>query len=190
MKFTIMVSILLFLVGCGTSSKKETMATPYPESRSDKAESLPEADGQNIDYMGLQRSLALDRSFDDLGYSEKEFNTCQVGNGYSPSRNCQHQYFVVINFRLLCRDTEGTISEVVMDADLTPIAQKNLKWVLKGPKGVLQTDDGGYGQIRTVSSVSQRHQRLKITLGSEFLYVRANEITKITTPKPWCDQVH
>lgn len=187
MKLFMLSIVVLMLAGCGSSLKRKSSS--IDDSTPPPVVNLAEPDGSQIDYISLQNTLVLDRSSEELGFAEKPFNTCEVGSGYSSTHNCQHMYFTVINFRLLCRDTEGTVSTVLMDDQLTPIAGKSIKWVIKDLNGVIETDDRGYGQIRAVSAASQKKQRLKLSLGDEFLYVHANEITKITTPKPWCDQV-
>jgi hypothetical protein len=87
---------------------------------------------------------------------------------------------------LLCRDSEGTISTVLTEADVTPIAGQTIRWTLKNVQGQFQTDGLGYGQIVALSPRPQKRERLKLTLGNEFLYMRANEITKVITPRPWC----
>lgn len=173
-------ALLALLVGCSTSPKKES-AKVSPDVIS------PEQESTRLDYNALQTHLGLDRSEDQLGYNEKAFNTCDVGYGYSRSQDCHKEFFVVLHFRLLCRDSEGTISQILTDADVAPIAGKTVRWNLKGTSGTLVTDGMGYGQIRTVSRSSQRRERLKLAVGSEFLYMRANEITKVITPRPWCN---
>jgi hypothetical protein len=45
----------------------------------------------------------------------------------------------------------------------------------------------GYAQITTVAPSPQIQQRVKLAVDNEFLYMRANEITKVITPKPWCN---
>ena len=178
MKFLLLCA-LIFLAACTSTPKKETYTPPAIE--------IPE-DTSRIDYSALQSHLGLDRSQDELGYTEKAFNTCEAGYGFSRSQNCHQEYFVVLHFRLLCRDTEGTISTVLTDADTSPLAGRNVKWNLKGINGTSQTDGLGYGQIRITSPVSQKKQRVRIAIGNEFLYMRANEITKVITPLPWCSQ--
>jgi len=174
-------SALLFLMACSTTPKKEKY-TPAPV-----ATEIPE-DTSRIDYYALQSHLGLDRAAEELGYTEKAFNTCEAGYGFSRSQNCHQEYFVVLHFRLLCRDTEGTISNVLTDADTTPLAGRNVRWNLKGMDGTSLTDGLGYAQVRITSPISQKKQRVKIAIGNEFLYMRANEITKVITPLPWCSQ--
>ncbi|MBC7370101.1 MAG: hypothetical protein H7326_05330, partial [Bdellovibrionaceae bacterium] len=111
----------------------------------------------------------------------------EAGYGYSTSHNCRRLYFTVINVQLLCRDSEGTVSVGIDRADQTPIARRAMSWTLKGSNGISQTDSEGFAQVQTVTSISQRTQRLKLSVGNDFLYMRANEITKVVTPKSWCE---
>ena len=173
--------LLIVLSGCTSSPKKEAPPLLPPVSDTDTTSSA-------IDYQALQNHLQMDRERDTLGFAEKTFDTCNAGYGYSRSQNCRKEHFVVIHFRLLCRDSEGTISEVLTDEDLRPLDRRSVRWTLKGTQGIVQTDSQGYGQIITAVSASQKKQRLRLALGNEFLYMRANEIQKVITPAPWCHQ--
>ena len=178
----IVTLLLLAVAACTSAPKKESVYTPPPTKETTGSES------PSIDYSSIQRELHLDRPAEQLGYSEKSFNTCDMGYGYSKSHNCRSLYMVVLNVRLMCRDSEGTISTVLTDADVAPIAGRTVRWNLKAVQGSVITDHQGYGQIVTVSPRSERKERIKLAVGSEFLYMRANEITKVITPKPWCEQ--
>jgi hypothetical protein len=178
----IMFCALFFLAACTSTPKKETYTPSTPITTEAPEET------SRIDYLALQTHLGLDRAPEDLGYTEKSFNTCEAGYGFSRSQNCHQEYFILLHFRLLCRDTEGTISTVLTDADTTPLAGRNVRWNLKGINGTSPTDGLGYGQVRMTSPISQKKQRVKIAIGNEFLYMRANEITKVITPLPWCSQ--
>jgi hypothetical protein len=142
---------------------------------------------ENVDYEGLQSFLKLKRGYNNLGYAEKSFNTCEVGYGYSSTHNCRKLNFVVIHFKLMCRDSEGTVTEAVTAANLQPIARTSVKWTLKNAKGNLITDSEGYGQIAMVSPLSQRYERLKLTVRTDFLFLKAGELTEMITPKSWCE---
>lgn len=177
----IIISLLLLtLVACTTPPKKATAPSPAIDDT---------ARGQtpSIDYFSIQRELHLDRPVEQLGYAEKNFNTCQMGYGYSKSQDCRNLYMLVLNVRLMCRDSEGTISTILTEADVTPIAGRTVRWNLKSVQGSVVTDHQGYGQIVAVASRSERRERIKLAVGNEFLYMRANEITKVITPKPWCN---
>lgn len=175
-------AFLLTLSACTSSPKKDSSgASVYTPSASEDSSGA-------IDYFALQNHLRMERERESLGFSEKSFNTCDAGYGYSRSQNCHNEHFVVIHFRLLCRDSEGTISNILTEEDLRPLDRRSVKWALKGTTGVAQTDGQGYGQIITAVPASQKSQRIRLALGNEFLYMRANEIQKVITPAPWCDQ--
>jgi hypothetical protein len=174
-------SLVLFLTACSSTPKKDSSPLYTPTQSSIEEDASP-----RIDYLSLQRSLGLNRDAENLGYTEKTFNTCDAGYGYSSHQDCHQEVFMVLHFKLSCRDSEGTISSVLTDADVAPIAYKDLKWKLKDIDGTITTDGGGYGQIRATSKKSQKRERLKIALGPDFLYMRANEITKVITPRSWC----
>lgn len=139
-----------------------------------------------IDMPGLQKYLGLTRASESLGYQEKTFQTCQAGNGFPSHEHCETKHFVVIHFQLMCRDSEGTISTILTSADLQPVSRRPVIWTLKNISKTIQTDDRGYGQIMMISAGSQSQQRLKLSLGNDFLYTRAGEITRIATPPSWC----
>ncbi|MNS92113.1 hypothetical protein D3C72_1262370 [compost metagenome] len=190
MKHLVLALALLTLAACASDSKSSKYTSPVdapsmntPDLTVDASTSEPQ-----IDYVALQRSLNLDIAVENLGVREKGFNTCDVGYGYSKNKNCRRQYFFVLNFRLMCRDSEGTISTTLTDADTMAIAGRPVTWTLtKGLSGVVQTDGLGYAQIATVAPIPQSKQRVKIAVGNEFLYMRANEMKKVITPKPWCN---
>ncbi|WP_413944394.1 hypothetical protein [Bdellovibrio sp. HCB-162] len=183
MKWALGIIALTAIAGCTTAPKKETTYTPPAP-----VETAPEPASSAIDYNALQNHLHMDRERESLGYSEKSFNTCDAGYGYSRSQNCHKEHFVVIHFRLLCRDSEGTISTVLTEDDVRPLDRRTVRWSLKGTQGTVQTDNDGYGQIVTAANLSQKTQRLRLAVGNEFLYMRANEIQKVITPQPWCNQ--
>ena len=182
------VLTLASLVACQSTPKVADESAPTRERKPAPVAESGRGNNVSIDYVGLQRFLGMEIPQRTLGYKEKVFNTCEAGYGYSGTQNCHREYMVVINIHLQCRDSEGQVSEGVNNVDLIPIANRSVKWNLKGPQGTSQTDSDGFIQIMTVSSMSQKQQRLKLAVGNEFLYMRANEITRVVTPKPWCNQ--
>lgn len=182
MKYLFAGFLFLTLTACSTSSKKESsVVVPEPSP-------VSESRTPSIDYEGLQKHLGLAQDREELGYKEKIFNTCEVGYGFPSGSQCHREQFVVIQFRLLCRDSEGTISTVLTDEDLKPLERRSVRWNLKGIQGTTYTDNDGYGQIVTTSMQSQKGQRLRLAIGNEFLYMRSHEIKKVITPHPWCNQ--
>ncbi|WP_413577688.1 hypothetical protein ACLVWU_04575 [Bdellovibrio sp. HCB290] len=175
----LLFAALLALTACTTTP---TVApSPVPPMATQVGD-----ESSSIDAVAIQRALQLERNVEQLGIQEKSFNTCEMGYGYSRNKDCRTAYMTVLNVRLLCRDSVGTISTVLTEADVTPIAAQTIRWNLKNVHGEFITDGLGYGQLVALSYRSQKRERLKLSLGNEFLYMRANEITKVITPRPWC----
>lgn len=170
----------LLLIACSSKEKvKEAPISTQPQSDNKIVT-------ESVDEIALQRALGLELPIERLGYAEKKFNTCEVGYGYSNVNNCRERYFVVIQYQMLCRDSEGTVSEVINSHDLIKNVSRTLRWDLKDFKGTTTTDGLGYSQIRLIADKSQKQQRFKLTIEDDFLYLRAGEVNKIITPRPWC----
>jgi len=182
MKYIFSLGFIFFVIACNTAPKQANVAT------APKRILLPssETGEPNVDYVALQRSLGLERTPESLGFAEKPFNTCTAGYGYSSTNNCRQMYFVVINYQLTCRMSDDAVANGISNEDQIPIGNRSLIWTLKGVNGNSQTDSQGFGQIATVSAISQRPQRLKLSTGVDFLYMKANELTKVVTPHSWC----
>jgi hypothetical protein len=188
-QLALLIAVSFFAFGCASLAPQE--ASP-PEDQSvlipsKRIPTIPETVERSIDYLGLHRALGMERTKEDLGYAEKSFDTCSVGYGYSSSNNCRREVFIAIHFQILCRDTDGTISNAVAREDMKPLSGRSLKWTLKGARGVLRLDGEGFGQIKTAVSNSQRLERLKIAVDNDFVYLRAGEVKRLVTPKNWCN---
>lgn len=188
MKNLLLVSLMTFLLAaCSSKAPRQDSQSPeYFPTYESKPVVAPEKVEEVIDIRALQTSLRLDPSKEELGFKEKTFNTCQVGAGYSSSQNCRSLTMAVIHFQLMCRDSEGTVSEEVTSANLQPIANQPIKWTLGQLNNQIYTDSNGYGQIVFVASQSQRTQRLRLTSAKDFLAIRANEVRSLVAPKNWC----
>lgn len=162
-------------------------ALKKPRSARGKTAPRPPPLSVNIDYEGLSRSIGMDPPRESLGLKEKRFNTCSAGYGYSASQDCRTNYFTVVNFRLLCRDSEGTVSETIQAEDLRPLSSRMISWSMNGGQGSFRLDNQGYGQIKTTSEYSLAQERLKITADNDFLYMRAGQVHRIVTPANWCN---
>lgn len=180
--------LILMTMTAACSTTPQVVESPLRKDRSNLPSEPIQNESSSIDYVGLQRAMGMEIPADRLGYKEKSFDTCQAGYGYSATHNCHKEFMVVINFQLQCRDSVGTVAEGVTNADLTAIANRQVRWNLKANQGVTNTDSDGFGQIMTVATRSPKTERLKIAVGNEFLYMRANEITRVVTPRPWCNQ--
>ncbi len=140
-----------------------------------------------IDYNLLEQAINLKIPAEKLGFFEKSFNTCRVGSGYLSNANCRNLNYIVIHFRVRCRDTEGTTSEIVTEANLRDNANRDMIWTLKNKSGEIVTNAEGYGEIREVYQGSPKTERIRVSDGKRFLYLRANELTTAIVPNNWCD---
>ena len=141
----------------------------------------------DVDMQSIQRLLGLDRSIHSLGFSEKMFNTCKVGYGFDTNQNCQQKYFVVVHFKIACRASEGTVSTILTEDDLAVVANQKLQWFLKNANGQIDTDSNGLAEIRMISDISQKSERLRLSNANDFVLMRAGEIKSLIVPINWCN---
>jgi len=128
----------------------------------------------------LKSQLGMDRRPSDLGYREKSFNPCE----YGMSQECTDQYLTVINFQLLCRDSEGTVSSIPISPK--PIVYPTISWSVGGQNGVTPTDRNGYGHLAVVSPRPLREKRLVLRKGPHYVGVSVSDINKLVLPRNWC----
>ena len=173
--FIFLFAFTAFLSSCGTFDGRSIPTSTDGEVRADR-----------IDYDGIRTELGLDRAIDDLGYEERRFNTCNIGNGYSSSSRCQDLTMMVLHFKLLCRNSTGTVSAIAQTA---PMDRANIRWELAGSSGITQTNRHGYAQISLVSRYSKGSERLIIHIGDKYFGGRAHELKMHVLPGDWCDKI-
>jgi hypothetical protein len=139
-----------------------------------------------IDYNALQDRLGFEMKSYQVGYREKIFDACSYQSELPPMKDCHHAYFVLAQFQLSCRASEES-SSILTAADLQPVAEKSLKWRAGKNHGEIETDRGGFGQIRTISENSMKRQQLRVSTGKDFLVIVAGQATNIVTPPSWCE---
>lgn len=159
---------------------KKQAPAPRPKSRP-TPESAPEA--TTIDLNEIQQQLKIHRPVTELGFTQKKFDLCQLGH----KETCGRQYFSLIHFQIVCRDSEGTV-EYVSEAELEPLAHREIQWKLGNNEGTLQTDHQGYGQIRTATLSPVGDDRLMLINGRLSLGLSASEVTRLMVPKNWCQR--
>jgi hypothetical protein len=137
-----------------------------------------------VDLIQLQTALGMERPVHSLGFSEKEFDSCRTRVKDGTTR-CGTRYFSVLNFKLSCRDSEGTVDTVVRDTK--PLVSDKVEFQLAGSRGTLQTDRDGYAQLKLVTLIPVRTQRLVITVGKQFLGKEISEVEQLILPNYWCD---
>jgi hypothetical protein len=71
--------------------------------------------------------------------------------------------------------------------DVFPLSERTVNWSLKPSGGSIQLDRDGFGQITMTSLTSPKTERLRINVGNEVLFMKAGEITRVVTPRTWCN---
>jgi hypothetical protein len=177
----------MFLGGCASNSlpPKSTEPLDLPATKAEK--SKPDArQTAGLDLTSLRSHLGLKRNQQDLGYAEKAFDGCRLGY-YGEDGKCGQRYLTVVNFRLVCRDSEDTVQTVVTETK--PIVTDQVKWKLSDVNGVTKTDSSGYGTLQVVTNKTLRGQRLVLTVGQQFLGLRVGDVSQIVVPVYWCTQL-
>lgn len=186
-RIVIGLSGVFILGGCASNSNSSKSSEPLdlPPTRAEK----PHKDSRQtagIDLSALRNHLGLKRNQNDLGYAEKAFDGCRLGY-YGEDGKCGPRYMTVVNFRLVCRDSEDTVQTIVTDTK--PVVTDQVKWKLSDVGGVTKTDSSGYGTLQVVTNKTLRGQRLVLTVGQQFLGLRISDVTQIVVPVYWCTQL-
>ncbi len=178
MKISILLCSLLLLGGCATYQRQQS------EPESDPVSPRPGAprSGQ-IDLSSLQERLKMTRPIENLGFEEKPFSNCPPGQ--STTQACEEMAFTVVHFQLLCRQSEGTVSNV-SKSELSPLVSNNVTWKIGSLSGSTSTNSKGYGSIRLVSRGSNKGKKLILQSGPQYLGLGVSEVTKIVIPWSWC----
>jgi hypothetical protein len=129
----------------------------------------------------IKEKLRLVRNIQDLGYDERPFNACELG---LKGEECADEFLTIIHFQLVCRETEGTVSEA--PTQLIPVQSDAISWKLGEAMGVTQTDSQGFGKVEARRLVSSASSRLRLTIEDRFVATPARETTRIVVPKDWC----
>lgn len=174
----------LFIVVLGACTTMTSKEAPN-DFQTQALDQTQDQENESIDLPRLQTFLNMDRDPEDLGYEEKSFNSCAVGFGFSSSRNCRQLYFIVINFQLQCRDSNGTESST--SYAVRPIVSNHVKWSIGSERGFTSTNGDGFGQIRWISSTSPNQRKLRLTNNKNFLILTASDVRRIVTPRSWCE---
>lgn len=174
MRLTLIFFILSFISACAHKSVLVLEVGRNPATKQ-----------ASYDLNQIQSALGMERSPGELGFTEKQFDSCKTrvpGGG----ERCGTRFFSVLDFKLSCRDSEGTISTVASAASAKPLVSDKVEYQLAGSRGVLQTDREGNVQLRMVTTQPLRGQRLVVTVGRQFFGKEISGITQIILPNYWC----
>jgi hypothetical protein len=167
----------ILLASCASFSPLPHPVAPLPP------ETGPES---QFNLENLKAKLGLQGVNNDLGYHEAKFDSCQPGQRVPSEQSCGPRVLSVVRFRLECRDSEGTVNLALAPTDLKPISMKAVRWSLANRDGEVKTDSMGYSELIGFYAQSPRSHRLRIAVGNDFLYMRAEEITRVVVPQSWC----
>lgn len=142
----------------------------------------PQDTSYRLSLKEVQAKLKMQREPGELGFTEKQFNTCSAG--LNQGGICRHQTFSVVHFQLLCRDSEGTVSNAPVH--LTPLTSDRVTWKIGNYTGNTQTDAQGYGQFLMLSEKTVRGQRLTLRMGRHFMGFTVSEVSKVVLPNNFC----
>lgn len=165
------LALFIFLAGC--------VSSPPPSSDAPIDQPGLRNTDPNQDLKGV---LGMNRPVDELGFEEKPFNPCNYGAA-GPA-GCGNQYFGVLHFQLLCRDSEGTVMDTPVA--LEAIVTDDVQWKVGGISGSTSTDERGYGQLSVVSARPSRGARLILRMGPQFVAFEVSEVSKIVLPRNFC----
>lgn len=158
---------VLFLVGC---------TSVPPVSRDPVSVGV-------MEVSRLRERLHLDRLPRDYGLEEKSFNSCSLG--YRDGSKCGTRTYVAVKFRLVCRDTEDTTSEI--PSRLRPLVSDRVQWKLGGQIGYVSTGSDGMGLVEMVAAASVAGSRLVLVAGKQFLGIDVSSVgDEIVVPVYWC----
>jgi hypothetical protein len=173
MRLILLISSLSFVSACAQRSVLEGGRNPATKQAT-------------YDLNQIQSALGMERSPGELGFTEKMFDSCKTrvpGGG----ERCGNRFFSVLNFKLSCRDSEGTVDTVASAATAKPLVSDKVEYQLAGARGVLQSDRDGNVQLRMVTTQPLRGQRLVVTVGRQFFGKEISEITQVILPNYWCE---
>ena len=158
------------MTGCSTV-EKDPQATPVPQAQG----------GPNIKEIKNRLNMNRDRIV--MGFKEGRFNRCD----FVSESPCLDNFLAIIHFRMLCRESEGTV-DAVSKADLLPVQSDSVAWRLGSFIGRTRTDSDGFGQIEVIRPRSSLHQRLRLTIDGQFVATPAREAGLIVVPGNWCSR--
>jgi hypothetical protein len=179
-RLSVALAALAVLSACTTTPTPpdENVDSYAPPPRVERPQDM----SYRINLQDLQSRLRMTREADDLGFTEKQFDTCVAGLS---SGSCSRKYFSVVHFQLLCRDSEGSVSEAPVQ--LTPLTSDRVTWKIAAHTGNTQTDGQGYGRFLMLSEKSVRGQRLTLRIGRRFMGFTVSDVSKVVLPRNFCE---
>lgn len=188
MKLSRISSLLVFVLSitaCVTDPEpKEIEADSLPKSPSVYLRTNPLQNQYNdIDLNALSIELNMTNSFDQLGYQEKLFNTCEIKSNRSPRPFCENLYLSQLHFQMMCRDSTGTVEKVTLE----PLISDQLRWKSRNIKGSARTNNEGFGRLDFISKQSSHKEALYFSIGNKMARKSFKDYWRLILPKNWCN---
>lgn len=175
---TLTAIVTLFLIfGCATPS-----VAPQKQGSSSKS---PNKRVPSFDIKKLSQSLGMEKPMTDIGFRQKGFNDCQLPRHLRLGAKCGTQYLTILQFRLRCRNSSGTV-ESVSQLELKPVRSRQIKWQLGNKQGFTQTTPSGYARVRLLSSRPMGRTRFLLSSKGQVMGVSAEEVRQFVLPNYWC----
>lgn len=142
---------------------------------------------KTLDKVKLAKDLGMYRKKMNTGFEQRAFNDCSLPRRYRKTQECSTQYLAVVNFRMRCRNSRGTVNEQVSNYELTPLKSRSIKWHIGKLEGQTQTDPLGYGQVIVRSHFPMKKKQFRLFANGHVMGVSAEEVRQFVLPKYWCE---
>ena len=177
--------LLALLVGSSCSSvikRPDSDSSPKPRSQS-----IEKPKAAQLDKKQLTKQLGLYRDKTEIGFKQITFNDCSIPRQFRKNSECSTQFLAMINFRMRCRDSEGTVEQQVTNYELTALTSDNIKWDLGSLSGTTKTDSRGFGQVIVRSWSRVDNKQFRLTANGQIMGVSAKQVRQFVLPKYWCN---
>lgn len=132
------------------------------------------------------QSIGMDMPVTETGFHQKSFNDCQLPRHLRKTGQCATQYLNILNFRMRCRDSSGTV-ESVSRMELTPIRSRRVNWKIADLNGFTTTSPNGYARVRFLSHGPIGKKQFIVSSNGKIMGVSAEEVRQFVLPNYWCE---
>ena len=172
-------AFVFLLLGCASQPTSQTTEQSQKGSKSPKSRA-------SFNLHKFAASQGMDIPITEVGFRQKSFNDCQLPRYLRKAKKCSTQYLNVLNFRMRCRESSGTV-ESVTQMELTPVQSRQVNWKIAGLKGLTTTTSEGYAQVRFISHRPMGRQQFLISSRGKIMGVSAREVRQFVLPNYWCE---
>jgi hypothetical protein len=176
------LAIVTMPFGCAMAPKSESPSSASRQGSPAKPRSAP-----SLDKVKLAKQLGLFKDKTDIGFKQITFNDCSIPRTFRKNSQCSTQFLAMINFRMRCRDSEGTVEQQVTNYELTPLTSNSVKWELGSLNGYTKTDSRGFGQVFVRSWSRVDNQQFRLTANGQIMGVSAKQVRQFVLPRYWCN---